>query len=80
MTQRTSTEVAADLVIYRAARTKLVSGERIEDVSRDGRRIKFGAMTLSQVEQAILSLEREYESALAVEAGGRRRSAIGTYF
>lgn len=75
--QRTTTEILADLTAYRAARTALVSGERVEDVWRDGRRVTFSSMTLSEINSAIDDLNREYSAAAAVEAGTARRRPIG---
>lgn len=78
--QRTTTEILEDLTAYRTARTALVVGERVEDVWRDGRRMRLASMSLSEINQAISDLQFEYSQAAAVEAGGSRRSAIGTYF
>lgn len=78
--QRTTTEILADLTLYRAARTSLVTGERVEDVWRDGRRMRLASLSLTEINEAIASLQFEYQQAAAVEAGGPRRSAIGTYF
>lgn len=76
MTQRSSTDIAADLVAYRAARTALVAGERVTDVWRDGRRMSLAGMSLDEIERAITGLEREYNQAVTVEGGGCRRRAI----
>lgn len=78
--QRTTTEILADLTAYRAARTALVTNERVEDVWRDGRRMRLATLSLSEINQAIADLQVEYQQAASVEAGGARRSAIGTYF
>lgn len=78
--QRTTTEILADLTSYRAARTALATGERVEDVWRDGRRMRLATMSLSEINQAIADLQVEYQQAASVENGGPRRSAIGTYF
>lgn len=78
--QRSTTEILADLTAYRAARTALVTGERVEDVWRDGRRMRLTTMSLQEISQAIAELQVEYQQASSVEAGGPRRSAIGTYF
>lgn len=78
MTQRTSADIAADIADYRAARTALVKGERVADVWRDGRRVTYATITMGEVQAAINDLTREYSEALAVEAGGPRRTAIGT--
>lgn len=77
MTQRSSTEIAADLAVYRSARTALVAGERVKEVWRDGRRMIFDGITLNQIERAIATLEREYEAALSIEDGRPKRRAIG---
>lgn len=77
MTQRTSTEIATELATFRTARAKLVNGERVEDVWRDGRRMRFATMSLDDFNSAIASLEREYAQALAAEAGTTRRRPIG---
>ncbi len=76
MTQRTSTEIAAELTEYRAARSALIKGERVEDVWRDGRRMRVADASLSDINSAISDLEREYEQAVAVEAGRPRRRPI----
>lgn len=77
MTQRTTTEIAADLAAYRAARTALVTGERVEDIWKNGRRMRFSTMTLGEINAAINDLMREHEQAVAVEAGSPRRRPIG---
>ena len=76
MTQRTPTEIAAELTAYRAARTALVTGERVEDVSRDGRRMKLSTLTLDEIQTAIRELEREYNKATEIEAGRQGGSAF----
>lgn len=75
--QRTTTEILADLAAYREARTALVTGERVEDVWRDGRRMRLATLTLGEINKAIADLEREYQTASDVEAGKPRRRAIG---
>lgn len=79
-TARTTTEIEADLAIYRAARTALIAGERVEDVSRDGRRMKMSTLTLSEINEGINDLLREHAEATSTAAGTRRRSAIGITF
>ncbi|KPL67419.1 hypothetical protein SZ64_04445 [Erythrobacter sp. SG61-1L] len=79
-TQRTTTEILADLADTRAARSALLKGERIEDVSRDGRRMRLATVSLEELDTAILNLEREYQEAVNAEAGKPRRSAIGFYY
>jgi hypothetical protein len=77
VTQRTTTEIAADLVDYRAAKSALVKGERVTEVWRDGRRMIMASITLPQIEAAIDNLLREYEGATEVEAGRPARRPIG---
>jgi hypothetical protein len=74
--QRTTTEILTDLVSARAARMALANGERVEDVWRDGKRLRFTTMTLDEMQTLIAGLESEYAQAAAVEGGGRRRRAI----
>ncbi|QZP06807.1 gpW family protein [Caenibius sp. WL] len=76
MTQRTSAEIAAELAIYRQARTKLINGERVVDVWRDGRRMRLAEASLDEINSAIDALEREYEQAEAAENGRPRRRPI----
>jgi hypothetical protein len=73
----TAADIAADLALLRAARTKLAVGERIEDVWRSGRRLVYAAITLKQLDELIAKRERDLEVARADEAGGQRRRAIG---
>lgn len=76
MTQRTTTEIAAEIADVRAARSALATGSRVVDVWKDGRRMKFSEMSLTDFDTLIASLEREYDAAQSVENGGRRRRAI----
>lgn len=80
MTQRTSAEISAELTQYRTARSTLITGGRVEDVWRDGRRMRLSSVSLEDINMAIAALEREYEQALAAEAGKPVRRAIGFYF
>lgn len=77
MPTRTPAEIAAELTIYREARTKLISGERVVDVWRDGRRMRLAEASLEDITSAIETLERELEQAEAAENGCPRRRAIG---
>lgn len=80
MTQRTSVDIASELAEFRAARAKLIKGEQVESVNRDGRAMRLTGPSLSEVNDAIRELEREYEMAVITERGGSRRSAIGHVF
>lgn len=74
--QRTSTEIAAELTTFRAARAALINGERVTEVWRDGRRVTYSESSLDEINDAIRELEREYSAAVAVEAGKPRRRPI----
>lgn len=74
---RSSSEIQTDLAAFRAARAALIKGERLEDVWRDGRRMRFSRLDLTDMNRAIADLERELEAALAGEAGQPRRRPIG---
>lgn len=81
MMQRTTTEIAAELAEFRAARGKLLRGELVQDVSRDGRRMKMANLSLADINEGIRELEREYAQAASIEDGNAaapRRTAIGT--
>jgi hypothetical protein len=73
---RTVAEVQSDLDACYAARRQIMSGERVDEVCRDGRRITFAKMTLAEVKALIDQLERELEQARAEESGRPRRRAI----
>jgi len=73
MIHRTPTEIAAELADVRAARAAFIRGERIVDVWRDGKRLKFSEMGLEDFNTAITSLESEYAGAVDGESGRRRR-------
>lgn len=73
----TAADIAADLVVLRAARTKLANGERVEEVWRSGRRLTFGKVSLKDMTALIEQRERDLEAATASEAGKPRRRGIG---
>jgi hypothetical protein len=77
---RTVAQVQADLDALYAARLKLVAGERVEEVRRDGRSLTFGKVTLDQIQALVAVLERELEQAQAVENGQARRRPIGVVY
>jgi hypothetical protein len=72
----TAADIAADLVLLRAARTKLAVGERIEDVWRSGRRLVYASVTLKEIDALIQKRENDLAQAEAGEAGRPRRRAI----
>ena len=76
----TAAEIAADLTVLRAARTKLASGEMVREVSRGGRRLVYGTVTLESLTGVIRQRERDYEQAVAVEAGRPARSAMPVFY
>lgn len=64
---------SADQVLlakYRAAYAALISGEKVAEVTSSGRTVKYTAANLDRLEREIARLE-------ALDAGGRRRGAIG---
>lgn len=73
MIQRTPTQIAAELADVRAARAAFMRGERIVDVWRDGKRLKFAEMSLADFNTAVTDLECEYAAAVDCEIGRRRR-------
>lgn len=64
----------------RSARALAASGKQVEDVWRDGRRVRYSAFTLAEFTAHILQLEGELYAAQV--ANGQdvapRRTAIGT--
>lgn len=72
----TAADIAADLVLLRAARTKLAVGERIEDVWRSGRRLVYASVSLSELDKLIARRENDLAFAVASEDGRPRRRAI----
>lgn len=74
--QRTTAEIEAELAEFRTARAALINGERVKDVSRDGRRMAFSEMSLKDIDAAIAALVSEYNTAVAVADGLPRRRAI----
>lgn len=69
--------IAGELTAARALRAKIVSGEAITELWRDGRRVRKQMPTLSELNNHIMRLERDLAQANAVAAGGSRRRAIG---
>lgn len=76
-TQRTTTEILADLTAARTALSASIAGQRVVDVWEDGSRVRFSTMSVAEIREAIAMYEREYEAAAAVEAGRPRRRVIG---
>lgn len=72
----TAADIAADLVLLRAARTKLATGQRVEEVWRSGRRLTYGRVTLQSLNDLIAVRENDLAAAEASEAGKKRRRAI----
>lgn len=72
----------AELGGLRAARALASAGKQVEDAWRDGRRIRYSAMTLDEFNRHERELEAQLQVA-KVEAGmdvTPRRSAIGVYY
>lgn len=72
----TAADIAAELVLLRAARRKLAIGERIEDVWRSGRRLVYATVSLSDLDKLIAKRENDLACATASEDGRPRRRAI----
>lgn len=80
MMAQTAAEISAELTILYAARVSLAKGERVDEMMRDGRKMSFGKMSMKDLNELIQQRESDLAQAEAVEAGGTRRQAIGTYF
>ena len=78
--QRSSTDIATELAQFRSARAALIAGERIVEVWRDGRRMNFSEAALDDINATIDDLIREYEQAVAYEAGKTRRRPISLMY
>lgn len=65
---RTVEAVQADIDALYAARAKLIAGERVNEVWRDGRRLTFGTVTVESLQQALGQLEQELSNANAAAA------------
>lgn len=72
----TAADISADLVLLRAARTKLATGQHIKEVWRSGRRLVYADISLRDLDNLIARRESDLACATSVEAGGRRRRAI----
>lgn len=77
---QTAAEISAELSELYAARAALAKGERVEQVGRGERLMRFAALTLTELNNYIQQREVDLEQAQAVEAGKTRRRAIGVYF
>lgn len=71
--ERISTEITSACTL----RAKIVSGEAVIELWRDGRRVRKQLPTLAELNAHITRLERDLAQANAVAAGGSRRRAIG---
>lgn len=73
------TRIDLELSSLRTARLAAASGRQVEDVWRDGRRVRYSAYTLEEWNQHERYLEGQLQAA-RIEAGETvtpRRSAIG---
>lgn len=73
----TAADIAAELVLLRAARRKLALGEQIKEVWRSGRRLVYAGVSLEDLDKLIARRENDLACATSSESGGRRRRAIG---
>lgn len=77
---QTAAEIAAELADLYTARASLATGMQIEQTDRNGRRLRFTRMTLSELNAYIQQREADLQQAQNAEAGQSRRFAVGTYF
>lgn len=76
----TAAEIQADIDAVRQARRALATGERVDEVWRDGRRMTTGKVTLQGLTDLLDVLRTELAEAQADESGAPRRSAITHVF
>ena len=78
MSQRTRSEIEADIADARAARSRFIRGEAVTEVAKDGRSMKFAGMKLADFNAVIADLQDELAAAPEVDGGDRprRRRAI----
>lgn len=77
---QTAAEISAELSDLYAARAALAKGERVEQVGRGERMMRFAKMTLTELNTYIQQREVDLEQAQAAESGVSRRRAIGAYY
>lgn len=77
---RTVAAIQADLDSAYAARTKIIAGERVTQIERDGRSMQVERLSLEGVNAVIADLERELASATASESGRPRRRPISLVY
>lgn len=79
---QTVAEIEADIAAVRAARIALAKGERVEETSREARRMKLASVSLDDLTTLLQVLEQDLRAAIAAEAGqtGGGRAAIGIYY
>lgn len=68
--------ITAELAAARALRSKIVSGDAITELWRDGRRVRKQVPSLEEITNHIVRLERDLSQANSVADGGTRRRAI----
>ena len=76
------TRIDLELSSLRTARLAAASGRQVEDVWRDGRRVRYSAYTLEEWNQHERYLEGQLQAA-RIEAGETvtpRRTAISGYY
>lgn len=71
-------EIREDIVLLKAARRRIISGEMVREVSRAGRRMVFqtDGLSLAQIEAAITRAERLLADAESYASTGTRRAPI----
>ena len=69
--------ISAEIAVAKATRAKVMAGEAIEDFWRDGRRVRRKVPSLKELNDLIMTLERELSEASLVAAGLNKRRPIG---
>lgn len=69
--------ITAEIAAAKAMRVKVMNGEAVEEVWREGRRVRKPLPKLSELNALITTLERELAEATAVAAGTSKRRPIG---
>lgn len=73
----TASEIQTRLTEAETALHNLATGASVVEVWRDGRRVKYTASKMSELQAYVDWLRAELESATMVAAGKPRRRAIG---
>ncbi len=73
--------ITREIAELKATRTKLMNGELVSELWRDGRRVTKPVPKLQELNDQLVVLQRELAEATASATGStRRRTAIGVYY